>query len=171
VALAYYAAPGAARGGDRPGRAARRRQLHGLALAALTTAAGACTRYQPVPGGAVPPETEVRVQLTDLAAATLAASLGEGVVAVEGRVRARTDSSLVLVATGTVQRNGDSQSWSGEPVRLALRDVARIETRRTDKPRTALTAAAIVAGAVLLGASLGGSSFLGSGRGGSRPQQ
>jgi hypothetical protein len=143
-----------------------RRTAPAFAVAVAQAIATGCVRYEAVAGGAVPTGRPVRVQLTDLATATLAPTLGAGVVAVDGRVSTRDDTGLVLAAVGTVVRNGDTQPWQGEPVRLAWRDVARVQTPRTDVARTALSALAVVGGAVALGAALSRSSSGGGGRGG-----
>lgn len=150
-------------------------RLRATALAvAVTVAAGitGCTSFQPVPATTIPQDREVRVTLTDLAAATLAPALGGGVVAVDGVVRTRDDAGLVVAAAATVQRGGETQDWKGEPVRLRWSDVARIEVRRADRGRTALAALGIVGGALAMAAAMGTDfSLSGRSRGGDRPQQ
>lgn len=166
-------APAAAPGREvRPGvlarRARRRRRVAALTL--LVGAAGptvGCYSYAPAAPSAVPEGGELRVELTAVAAETLAGQLGADVRAVDGRLRARDAERVVLAVTRTVLRSGAEQEWRGEEVAIPTSGVARVGRRTLSRGRTALVAAAVIGGSVLAALAAGSDfSLAGRGRGG-----
>lgn len=118
-----------------------------LLVAALGPTAGCYTR-QPLLG---PPDpgTEVVVTLNDRGRTALADSLGQNPDRVQGRVVARTDSSLV-VSVSRVQAIGDREgtAWTGERATFRTSSLRAIEARRLSRGRSIAVAA--IAGASLV---------------------
>lgn len=152
-------------------RAVRRRALAMLLPWAAVSTTG-CYRYLPIAPDAVPTDRELRTELTDAASRALAPRLGDGVMAVEGRVHASDSTSVVIAVTGTVQRSGVEQAWRGERVTLARAQVARVRERRLDRRRSLALGAVLVGGAAALAAAMGTDfSLSGSGRGQTSPSR
>jgi hypothetical protein len=140
-----------------------------LARAALVGAAlgqAACQSYRPIPLSAAPAADAVRVELTAEGAERLAATLGPGVAAVEGRVAELTADSLRLTVSESVLRTGQSVAWRGERVAVGRGDVAALRQRRPSAARSALLGLAVVGGAALAATQLGQSGGGGTARGG-----
>jgi hypothetical protein len=114
----------------------------------------------------------VRVELTAVAAETLAARLGADVRAVEGHVRARDAEQVELAVTTTLLRSGGEQAWRGEVVAIPWTGVARVGERTFSRRRTALAAAALVGAATVAALAVGPDfSLAGRGRGGTGPDR
>lgn len=137
------------------------------AAVASATLLSACYQYAPTAGEPAPTAgTEVRLVLTDASAARLAGPLGGGVQALDGRIDVAVADSIVVRATGTVLRTGETRQWNGERVALARGDVASVQARRLSRPRTLL---AVLGGVgIAIAAALGGRSA-GGGDEGNRP--
>lgn len=120
-----------------------------------------CYGYVPAATTAPEPGREVRVSLTDGGTAGLAAVVGPGVVALDGRVVASADSALTLALTGTTRRNGVEDPWRGERVVVRRDHVASLAERTFSRGRTAAAGAGFLAlGTFLykvLGDAIGGS--------------
>lgn len=145
------------------------------ALAALTAAAplaAGCYAYAPVGRSAVTAGEPVRVALAEPAEAGLAGRVGDGVTAVEGRVRAQDARGVELAVTATVRRDGTVQPWSGEAVALTWPEVREVQTRRLSAGRSGLLAASLVGGAMVAAVGFGTDFVLGGrSRGGSSPER
>jgi hypothetical protein len=131
--------------------AAHRRRAAGvLALAALTTG---CHSWEPVAAGALPPGT-VRVTLAP--GASTAATLGPNAAALDGRLVARTDSSVTLAVSEVARASGAEERWTGDAVTLPLSAVLRVERQRLARGRTAAVVVGSVLGIYLAGRAMGG---------------
>lgn len=125
-----------------------------LLLAALGPTAG-CYTTQPLLG---PPDagTEVVVTLNDRGRTALADSLGQNVDRVQGRVVARTDSSVVLAVT-RVRAFGDPEgtAWAGERATFRTSSLRAIESRRLSRGRSIAVAAIATAALVVVAVTRG----------------
>lgn len=141
--------------------AGRRGSALALAAAVVASTTSACYSTRAVLG---PPDpgTQVQARLNDRGRAALADSLGRDPEVVEGRVTARTDTSLTL-AVGQVRLfSGESTAWRGERVTLRMSSLRALEARR---PARGLTAALVVGGAAVLVVLLRAASVSGGGSG------
>lgn len=149
------------------GGSARRRVALVLATTVLATSSAACYTTTPLLGPPTP-GTEVAATLNDRGRLALGDSLGTNVDVVEGRVTARTDSSMVLAVQRVRVFSGDETRWTGEPVTLRLSSLRTLEARRPAPVRTlavVLGASAVVLALILTRTLSGG----GSGGGDSPP--
>ena len=133
------------------GRTGRRLALRALLLA---PAAGGCYRYVPIEPAAAGATEEVRVQLTDAAAARLARELGTYTSRLEGQVgRGAGDSLSVSLAIGR-QYRGVSLESTRQVLFLGPSEVVDVRRRELSRSRTvlvsvgAIAAFALVAGTV-----------------------
>jgi hypothetical protein len=118
-----------------------------LTVVAVSTA---CYRYVPNTSADLQVGEEVRVRLTSNGSVALQSLVGADVVAIDGRVTARTDTAYALSIGGTTKREGDSAVWSGEPVTVPRNAIAAVEHRVLNKKKTLLMSALGVAGAALI---------------------
>jgi len=132
---------------------ARRLGLAG-AVAFAAQAVGGCYARRPVDSGAVAPGASVVVAISDRGRVSLNGALGEAPEAVEGRLTARTDSTLTLAVTEVESLRGGSTRWTGDPVTLRLADVAYVQTKRFDRGRSAVVAVAGLAAVAALVAGI-----------------
>jgi hypothetical protein len=132
---------------------ARRAGLVGAAAFAVQSAAG-CYARQPVEAGAIAPGTTVVATVSDRGRVSLNGSLGESPATVEGRLTARTDSTLTVAVTGVESMRGVASRWAGESVTLRLADISYVQTKRLDRGRTALVAVGAAAAVAVLVAGL-----------------
>ena len=116
----------------------------------VVAASTACYRYVPNTSADVQVGEEVRVRLTSSGSAALQALVGADVVAIDGRVTARSDTAYALAMGGTTKRAGDSAVWSGESVTVPRNAIAGVENRVLNKRKTLLVSALGVAGAALV---------------------
>jgi hypothetical protein len=131
----------------RPGRPRRRyrRCCATVLLCALATGQG-CYVYRSADAGAVEPNEEVRVTLTDRGSSTvLPGSYATGQRTVEGRFTELTADSLVIsVWIGEAYR-GTPFETTYQRVPIPRLDVIEVENRQLSKARTAIVAAGVVA--------------------------
>ena len=119
-----------------------------LVLVALPVLAG-CYVYRPVPVTTPPIGSEVRLTLTDLGTANLAAQVGPSTEALAGRLVGDSAESYLVSLLGTRQRSGIEIGWRGERVSVPRPLVARVEERRFSRKRTVFMTVGLVAGAFL----------------------
>ena len=131
------------------------------AVAFAAQAVGGCHTRRPAEANAVAPGATVVATISDRGRVALNGSLGEAPETVEGRLTARTDSTLTLAVTEVESLRGGSSRWTGDPVTLRLADVSYVQTKRFDRGRSALVA---VAGAAAVAAVIAGISLLVGGR-------
>ena len=118
------------------------------------SAVSGCYRYVPIDPAAARPEEEVRVQLTDAAAARLARELGTYTGRLEGQLgRGAGDSVSVALRIGREYR-GVSLESTRQVLVLGRSEVVDVRRRELSRTRTALAgvgalaAFAVVAGTV-----------------------
>lgn len=134
---------------------ARRTGLAGAVAFAGHAVAG-CYARQPVDAGGVQPGAVVVAAVSDRGRVALNGALGESPATVEGRLTARTDSSITLAVTEVESIRGVASRWVGEPVTLRTADLAYVQTKRLDRGRTALV---VVAGVAAVAALVAGVSL------------
>lgn len=155
---------------SRNARAARARARLVLTVGGAAAMFTACYDYSAPATPGVSPASEVRLTLTDLGSAELAAQVGPRIESVDGRVRRATADTIVLAVTRTVGRDGREAEWRGELVAVSTRQVATLRERRLSPVRTAVAVAAgvgVVVAALLVGknsseASTGGATLPGA---------
>jgi len=147
-------------------RAIRRRAAVLLLPWAATTA---CRSYAPIALEAAPVDAPVRIALTDRGSADLADALGARTRELRGRVAERGDSAVVVHVSGVTREGADEEAWRGEPVRLPLAAVARIERESLSRSRTALFAGGVLAVLALAVSALGNGEAVRGGPGGGQP--
>lgn len=135
------------RSNARQSRGARTTRAIVLTVVAASTA---CYRYVPNSSADLQVGEEVRVRLTSNGSVALQSFVGAEVVAIDGRVTARSDTAYALAMGGTTKREGDSAVWSGEPVTVPRSAIAGVEHRVLNKKKTLVMSALGVAGAVLV---------------------
>ena len=118
-----------------------------LTIVAVSTA---CYRYVPNASADLQVGEEVRVRLTSNGSVALQSLVGSDVIAIDGRVTARSDTAYALSIGGTTKREGDSAVWSGEPVTVPRNAIAGVEHRVLNKKKTLLMAALGVGAAALV---------------------
>ena len=133
-----------------------------LTLVAVSTA---CYRYVPNASSDLQVGEEVRVRLTSSGSVALQSLVGADVIAIDGRVTARSDTAYALSMGGTTKRAGDSAVWSGEPVSVPRTAIAGAEHRVLNRKKTLLMSALGVGGAALVAVIV--SAVSGSGSSGS----
>lgn len=139
------------------------RQLRAGIAAASAIATTACQTYTRVPRAQLEPGGEVQVELTDRGAQQLAYQLGPRVALVEGRIRERDRTSVLVSVTQITRYGAQEESWPGDTIRLTDETAASMRVRRVSRGRSLLLAGAIVAGAALAAATGGAGSAVGSG--------
>lgn len=121
-----------------------------LILLAVCLASGACVQYTPVELGAVPPNEEVRVQVTDDGAVRLARHLGRITDDVNASVAPRAgDSISVTIWLGRNYRGTQFENVR-ETIVLPREEVRALRLRRLSVWRTAALSAAALAGALVM---------------------
>lgn len=119
-----------------------------LVLLALPVVAG-CYVYRPAPVTAPPIGAEVRLTLTDLGTANMAAQVGPSTEALAGKLVDDSAGHYLVSLLGTRQRSGIEVGWRGERVSVPSTLVARVEERRFSRKRTVLMTIGLVAGTFL----------------------
>jgi len=130
-----------------------RRRAVGLLVPWLLSA---CHGYAASSPATVPTNAPVRVQLTDRATVDLAGALGPSVHLVRGRLTERGDSTLTLHVSSVTRYDGTEESWRGEPVRVPLAAVARLEREQLSRARSGLLVGGVAAALALAAAVFGG---------------
>jgi hypothetical protein len=131
-------------------RVARARALGAL----LLVPQAACYRYVPIEPAAAGAQEEVRVQLTDAAAARLARELGTYTPRLDGLLGRGTGDSLSVALTIGRDYRGVSLESARQVLYLGRSEVVEVRRRELSRARTALAgvgalaAFAIVAGTV-----------------------
>ena len=120
------------------------RQIAGLVGALLVTG---CYALQPVTGTAPVEGTRMAFDVTDAGRVALGGSMGPSIARIEGRLLRREGDEFVVGVTGVTYISGNTQTWSGESVRLKPGYVGTVYQRRLAKGRT-VAAAALGVGAL-----------------------
>ena len=107
-----------------------------------------CFTYVPADPGAIVPGRDISIQLTDAGTVGLAALIGPGMVAMDGRVVAVDTAGLGLAVTQTTDRRSIEHLWRGELVTVTRPFIERIQQRKFSATRTGLLGAGILAAAI-----------------------
>jgi hypothetical protein len=111
-----------------------------------------CFTYAHVDPATVVPGRDVHVELTDAGTVGLAALIGPGMTAMDGRVVAVDTASMRLAVSQTTDRRTIDHLWNAELVTVPRPFIDRIQQRKFSAGRTAALSAAIIA--VALGSGL-----------------
>jgi hypothetical protein len=116
----------------------------------LLIAASGCYHYVPVEGHAIPPATQVSVELTSMGSAAVQQSLGDRVEAVEGEVMQTEPNGGLTLALLSVHRRGEVKPslWARETLRLGANDINSVSRREISRKRTFVASAALGATAI-----------------------
>jgi hypothetical protein len=143
------------RPGSMPGRA--RRGWTALALAGVSPLAGCYTtravQSAPAPG------TTVVLDLTDRARVDLGDRIGPSAAGIEGVVQTQNDSAYIIRVSSVKYLNGQSNTWSGEPLTVPASLVSTARIREFSRSRTTAVGVGIVAALAIVFAR---TSFFGS---------
>ena len=112
------------------------RTIATLGLGVGATLPGGCFRYTPVDSPSPPLGTEVRLELTDAGAVSLAPLVGNRVELVDGRVVSVADTALTMAVTATTDRTGVETGWRGERVVFPRSALAGVHRRTLDRKRS-----------------------------------
>jgi hypothetical protein len=114
----------------------------------------------------VPPGRDVRVELTSAGAVRLGGSIGARARYLLGRAEGAGPEGLRLAVSTLVRDDGNEEWLNGTPVAIPAQEIARVESRRIDRPRTAAAALALIAGTVVASRAVSGGTAGGRGGGG-----
>ena len=134
----------------------RRKLVAALTLGSVTLSG--CTTYTPITLQLAPEAGTVRLALTDDARAQNFGLLGSQIEAIEGRVRAVSDSGITIAASEVSRADADDDRYRGETALIPSRYVVSVSKKRTQVVRSVLLAGAITGGLIWIGTSLGGGS-------------
>jgi hypothetical protein len=139
----------------------RRRTIMGMALGAVTVVNTACYSYAPLLGGTPRPGEPVGLVVNDVGRVALGEQVGTGVDRIEGILVDARDEQYVVRVSKVRNIRGQSAHWSGEPLRVPLSAVARVEGRYFSGRKTTLAVGIAIAAISLaiVGSSLAGFGF------------
>ena len=112
------------------------RTIATLGLGVGATLTGGCFRYTLVDSPSPPLGTEVRLELTDAGAVSLAPLVGNRVELVDGRVVSVADTGLTMAVTATTDRTGIETGWRGERVVFPRSALGGVHRRTLDRKRS-----------------------------------
>jgi hypothetical protein len=133
-------------------------------LVSLLALNAGCYGYYPV-SGATPSGREVELALTDSGSVVLARQVGQGVVAIAGRVAGDSSGALLLNMASTRTRDGNETGWRGERVAVPRALVATMGERRFSRGRTTLFGGALAVALVAIRQGFGGTGASSGGSG------
>ena len=130
---------------------------------------GGCYGYYAAPNANPVVGRRVQLSLSDSGSVMLAAQLGPGSNAVEGRLVSDSANLFLMSVVGVQRRDGNSAEWKGESVAIPRPFVTQVAERRFSWGRTALTT--VITGAALVAAhqAFSGQGFGGGGGSSGRP--
>ena len=97
---------------------------------------------QPAPG------TMLSFDINDQGRVGLGDSVGSSVAAVEGLLRAQTDSAFVINVGSVTYLSGQTARWAGEPIGVNRNYIMRVRERRFSRGRTMLATGTGIAAVV-----------------------
>jgi hypothetical protein len=137
-----------------------------LAPIACVLASG-CYIATTTPPAGVATGQQVHLELNDEGTRQLTGVLGPRTLSLDGRVTARTDTSLDVAVTDITRIGGGEETWHGASITVPTRALGRTQARRFAAVQTVLVAGLGVATLFFAARALKGSEDLGSGtRGG-----
>lgn len=117
-----------------------------LGLLAIVVVANGCFRYVPVQTGAVRPNEEVRVLLTDEAALRMAREFGAFTGQLEGQLAPHGPDSLALSVLIAQNYRGTSLANVRQTLALGRGEVVEVRRRQLSTKYTVLATAGVVGG-------------------------
>lgn len=123
-----------------------------LLIAAST--GGACYRYVPISPTTVAPNDEVRIHVTDDAAARLSKDLGAFVTEIDGRFAPQAHDSVSIAIPIERQYHGMTVGTTSQVLYLGRSEVVDVRKREFDRARTIVVSAGAVVGFGLLAAGI-----------------
>ena len=126
-------------------------------IAALWVAgstAAACYRYVPIAPDAAASRDEVRIRLTEDAAARLSKDLGAYVTEIDGQFAPQGADSVAITIPIERQYHGMTVGTTSQVLYLGRSEVVEVEKRQFDRARTALVTAGTVVGFGILAAGI-----------------
>lgn len=121
----------------------------GLALAFVVALSG-CFGYVPVVEGDPEPDAEVRLRLSNQAAAEISAQTGRTVRSVEGTLLRTTSDSLVVDVHWGAIYAGTPFEGRRDTLGFARSDVVEVDRREISRLRTGLVGGGLVVAALLI---------------------
>lgn len=129
--------------------------VRGRTIGALLAAANvACYRYAPITLGAAPPASEVRVRVTDGAAARLSKDIGAFVTEIDGQLALQGPDSVSLAVPIDRAYRGVTVGTTMQTLFLGRSEVVEVRKREFDRTRTTLVSVGAVVGFGLLAAAV-----------------
>lgn len=106
--------------------------------------------------------------LTPIGSQDVEGRVGKGIVALDGLLLSRTDSTIALSVNAVQRKDSDEQAWAGERVEVPARDIDHVAVRELDKARSVVAVIVAAGGALLLQSLIRGNepAVTGTGSGG-----
>ena len=131
---------------------ARLRTIGALVIAAAANTA--CYRYAPIALGAAPSSSEVRIRVTDEAAARLSKDLGAFVTEIDGQLAVPSPDSVAFAVPIERAYRGITVGTTTLTLYLGRSEIVEVRKREVDRARTVLVTAGIVVGFGVLAAAV-----------------
>lgn len=136
-------------------RAARIVRRHSIGLSLIAAwVGGACYRYVPISPATAGPNDEVRIRVTDAAAARLSKDLGAYVTEIDGQFAPQGSDSVSIAIPIERQYHGMTVGTTSQVLYLGRSEVVEVRKREFDRARTILVSAGSVVGFGLLAAAV-----------------
>jgi hypothetical protein len=132
----------------------RARQLAVFALAIATMANAGCYSYVPVSFQAIAPKEDVRLRVTESAAARIASDLGAFSTEVDGQWTPEGRDSVSLGVPIDRSYRGTTIGTTTQTILLSRSEVVEVRKREFSRSRTILASAGIVVGFGALAAGI-----------------
>jgi hypothetical protein len=126
----------------------------GCVMAFSVAIVAGCYVYTPAPTSPAP-GTHLMLDVSDRGRVGLGDSIGSSARTIEGTAVSSTDSAYSLRVSRVGYLNGQSNSWTGEPLLVSRSFVTNVRDRRFSKGRTWLAATAVSAAAIAFIATRG----------------
>lgn len=141
---------------DHRGRRGARFARGVVVLASLVggAASSACYRYVPVSPGTIAPNDEVRIHVTDDAAARLSKDLGAFVTEIDGQFAPQGSDSVSIAIPIDRQYHGMTVGTTSQVLYLGRSEVVDVRRREFDRRRTILVSVGAVVGFGVLAAGI-----------------
>ena len=124
----------------------RARQVVGFALAVVGLASAGCYSYVPISLQAAESTEDVRLRVTEDAAARLVKDLGTFSTEVDGRLASQGRDSVSLGVAIDRTYRGTTVGTTTQTLFLARSEIVEMRRREFSRPRTILASAAVVGG-------------------------
>ena len=116
-----------------------------IAVLSIGLASAGCHRYVPVQVAAVDPQEDVRIVVTESAAARLSPDLGLYTTRLEGRLRAEAHDSVSIAVPVTRLYQGRLLEAGRQTLFLGRGEVVRVDRRELSRARTVAVGVGVVA--------------------------